>query len=170
MGFVPLAVAVFAVTGAAAVTDWRMRRIPNGITVPAAILGVAYHAMFPGGSGILFALSGFAVGFLLLLLPYILGGGGMGDVKLLAALGSWLGPYWILVALAAGTVFAAVSALVMLVMGKSVAWQPKPVVALPARNARNGRKPRVKKALPFAIPLALGTWLMMGLLLVRGGF
>jgi len=167
MGFLLVAVAVFAVTGAAAFTDWRMRRIPNGITVPAAILGVAYHALFPSGSGMVFGLSGFAVGFLLLLLPYILGGGGMGDVKLLAALGSWLGPYWILVALAAGTIFAALLALVMLVMGKSVAWQPKPLVTLGSHKSRNLRS---KRALPFAIPLALGTWMMMGLFLVRGGF
>ncbi|MGQ9821123.1 MAG: A24 family peptidase [Thermogutta sp.] len=167
MGFWFLSAAVLAITGAAAVTDWRMRRIPNLITVPAAILGMAFHALFPSGSGILFSLSGFAVGFLLLLLPYILGGGGMGDVKLLAALGSWLGPYWILIALAAGTVFAAVLALLMLVLGKSVAWQPKPVVTL---SPRNRRIPRSKTALPFAVPLALGTWVMMGLFLVRGGF
>ncbi|GAB4137795.1 A24 family peptidase [Thermopirellula anaerolimosa] len=167
MGFWLLSVAVLTITGAAAVTDWKMRRIPNVITVPAAILGVAYHALFPSGLGIVFGLSGLAVGFLLLLLPYILGGGGMGDVKLLAALGSWLGPYWILVALASGTVVAAVLALVMLVLGKSVAWRPKPVVALPSRKSR---VPQTKKALPFAIPLALGTWVMMGLFLVRGGF
>ncbi len=167
IGFLVVAVAVFTVTGAAAFTDWKMRRIPNGITVPAALLGVLYHTLSPSGLGAAFGLGGFAVGFLLLLLPYILGGGGMGDVKLLAALGSWLGPYWILVALAAGTVFAALLALAMLLAGKSVAWQPKPLVTLGTRQSRD-RRP--KRALPFAIPLALGTWLMMGLFLVRGGF
>ncbi len=167
MGFVVLAVAVLLVSGAAAVMDWRTRRIPNAITVPAAVTGLLYHALFPGGMGILFALGGFAVGFLLLLLPYLLGGGGMGDVKLLGALGSWLGPYWILVALAAGTVCAAVLAILMLLLGKSVAWQPKPVVHLSSRRTRATGS---KKALPFAIPLAVGTWVMMGLFMIRGGF
>ena len=31
------------------------------------------------------------MGFGLLFVPWLLGGGGMGDVKLLAALGAWLG-------------------------------------------------------------------------------
>src|SRR5688500_10533930 len=83
---------------AAAALDYRTRKIPNWLTVPTAVLGLAFHTLAPDGSGPLAALAGFAVGFALLLLPYLLGGGGMGDVKMLAALGTWLGPLLILVA------------------------------------------------------------------------
>jgi len=77
------------------------------VTVPAAVLGLAYHTFVPHGMGPLMSLAGFAVGFGLLLLPWLLGGGGMGDVKLLAALGAWLGPMMMLVAFALSAVFAA---------------------------------------------------------------
>src|SRR5689334_13282003 len=102
-------------TLAAAVTDLRQKRVPNYLTVPAALAGLAYHSFAPGGHGVLFALAGFAIGFVLLLLPWILGGGGMGDVKLLAALGTWLGPIMILVAFGGSAIMAA--ALAGTVMG-----------------------------------------------------
>ena len=57
-----------------------------------------YHTFAPQGIGPLWALAGFAVGFSLLIVPWLLGGGGMGDVKMLAALGTWLGPLLVLVA------------------------------------------------------------------------
>ena len=63
-------------TLAAAITDFRCKRVPNYLTVPAALAGLAYHTLAPGGQGVLFALAGFAIGFGLLLLPWILGGGG----------------------------------------------------------------------------------------------
>ena len=72
----------------AAVLDMREHRVPNYLTVPAALLGLAYHGLMPGGWGFGVAAAGFGVGFALLLLPWLFGGGGMGDVKLLAALGA----------------------------------------------------------------------------------
>src|SRR5947209_8144160 len=90
-----------------AAVDYRAQRIPNWLTVPAAFLGLAYNGLAPHGIGLGWSLAGFAIGFALLLLPWILGGGGMGDVKMLAALGAWLGPLAILIAFGVGTVFAA---------------------------------------------------------------
>src|SRR2546430_2166443 len=58
--------------------------------------------------------AGFAIGFALLLLPWILGGGGMGDVKMLAALGAWLGPLAILIAFGVGSIFAAAGMMAVL--------------------------------------------------------
>src|SRR4051794_39769429 len=88
---------------ACAIVDYRSQKIPNWLTLPAALLGIGFHLLAPEGIGPM-ALAGFAVGFSLLLLPWILGGGGMGDVKMLAALGAWLGPVGILVAFGLGTV------------------------------------------------------------------
>ena len=72
-------------TALAACTDMRMRRIPNYLTVPAAALGLAYHTLAPGGMGPLFALGGFAVGFLLLLAPWLFGGGSKSPEQGMAA-------------------------------------------------------------------------------------
>jgi prepilin peptidase CpaA len=72
------------------VTDVRTRRIPNVLTFGAAIAGVIFHAAW--GDGALFSVEGWAVGLAAFIGPFVLGGLGAGDVKLLAALGAWLGP------------------------------------------------------------------------------
>jgi prepilin peptidase CpaA len=77
-------------------TDFRFRMIPNRLTLPAICLGLVLNFAGNGWQGLLFALAGFAVGFGLMLLPYLIGGMGAGDVKLLAALGALLGGYAIL--------------------------------------------------------------------------
>src|SRR5262249_28986749 len=98
-------VAVF--TAMCAVVDYRSKKIPNWLTVPAAVLGLAYNALAPQGIGWGWSLAGLAVGFSLLILPWLLGGGGMGDVKMLAALGAWLGPLGILITFGLGSILAA---------------------------------------------------------------
>ena len=76
----------------ACVTDVRSRRIPNLLTFGAAIAAVIVHAAIGGWQGAGGALAGWAVGCALFVPFFVLGGMGAGDVKLLAALGAWLGP------------------------------------------------------------------------------
>ena len=96
--------------------DYRTKKIPNWLTVPAAVLGLAYHlARAAAASGRCGPWPGSAIGFGLLLLPWLLGGGGMGDVKMLAALGTWLGPLGILVAFGLGAMLAAVGMIGVLI-------------------------------------------------------
>lgn len=72
------------------------RRIPNFLTFGGALAGIVYQTAVHGWPGLAASLSGLAVGLVLLLLPYVLGGMGAGDVKALAALGAWFGPAEIL--------------------------------------------------------------------------
>ena len=85
-------VAVLAVVLAAAVCDLNTRRIPNALTFGAAVVAIATHSALSGWSGLLLAASGCVVGLALFLPVFLLGGMGAGDVKLLAAIGAWLGP------------------------------------------------------------------------------
>jgi len=75
-----------------AIIDFRSRRIPNWLTLPAVIVGLVLHSALLGLNGTVESLLGTLSGFFLLFFFYAVGGMGAGDVKLLAAVGSFLGP------------------------------------------------------------------------------
>lgn len=76
----------------ACVTDVRSRRIPNVLTLGGAAAALVFHAVTAEGAGIGTAAMGWLVGTAVFLPFFLLGGMGAGDVKLMAALGAWLGP------------------------------------------------------------------------------
>lgn len=73
-------------------TDSLYGKIPNLCNAGLALFGFGLHSFVSGLEGLLFALAGLGLGFGLLLLPYLMGGFGAGDVKALAALGAVTGP------------------------------------------------------------------------------
>ena len=72
--------------------DLRTRRIPNYLTLGTAVAGLAYNFLAQGLPGLTDGILGMLLGCAFLILPYLWGGMGAGDVKALAALGAWLGP------------------------------------------------------------------------------
>lgn len=105
--------AVLAFAGGAAIVDVRTGRIPNLITAPALVLGVALAAGGITNVSLGVSLAGIAVGALLMLPGHAIGATGAGDVKLLAALGAWLGgqivPAFLFTAMAGGLLAAVVA-------------------------------------------------------------
>lgn len=79
-------------------TDIVYRKIYNIILVPPVILGLLSNLIDGGIMGFIFSLKGFFAGLLFLLVPYIWGGIGAGDVKLLATIGAIKGPVFVLYA------------------------------------------------------------------------
>lgn len=171
IGMVIFVVAVGLYVALAAATDLRMHRIPNYLTVPAAALGLVYHTVAPTGWGPLASLGGLAVGFSLLFVPWLLGGSGMGDVKLLAALGAWLGWKCLLAAFAVSTILAAVAALVILAYNSLAGQKPNRKKRGPSlRQLTTGPSHRRRtRILPFAVPVAMSTWTVLAWLVARGG-
>lgn len=78
------------------VTDVRNRKIYNAVIFPGVLAAILIHSVTEGWSGVSFSLGGFGVGLLLLLIPYLLGGMGAGDVKLLALIGAFKGTMFVL--------------------------------------------------------------------------
>ena len=98
-------------------TDWRSRRIPNWLTVPGLLIGVAAHTAVGGWSGLKTSLVGAAVGLALLLPFVLLRSLGAGDWKFAGALGAFAGP-GLLVDLLLWSVFVAGVMAVTLVIYK----------------------------------------------------
>jgi prepilin peptidase CpaA len=129
-----------------------------------------YSALAPGGVGLVASLAGFAVGLSLLLLPWLLGGGGMGDVKMLAALGAWLGPVGILVAFGLGSVLAAfgmIGVLTANTLSHGFSSTRKHYIAAAAGGGAAAAPAKVRRVLPFALPMALSTWLVLAWMVAR---
>jgi len=157
-------VAVVGIVIAASIFDLGSRRIPNALTLGAAVVAIVMQALLNGWSGVLSAVSGWAVGVVLFLPLYALGGMGAGDVKLLAAIGAWLGPIgaaWtglygavaggamaLVVALARGYTRTALKNLGTILRVWSVAGV-QPVEGLTLADKASVR-------LPYALPLAAG--------------
>ncbi len=127
-------VALGVLAGGACIWDLRFRQIPNFLTAPIAILGLALATADSGLSGGGWALAGLLAGAGLFIFPVMLDYVGAGDLKMMAAAGTLLGPLGILKGVLLGSVFGGVWAL---------AW----IIA----------KGKGKSTLPYAPPLALGT-------------
>lgn len=76
----------------ATIVDLRTRRIPNVLTGALTGVGLGLAAAGISGMSVWAAMLGFGVGLALMLPGHMLGATGAGDVKLMAAIGSLLGP------------------------------------------------------------------------------
>lgn len=83
--------ALLALVAAAGVHDLLSRRIPNLLLLLALAVALPLQAGL-GGTAVLDALAGLALGLLLFLPLYLLRGMAAGDVKLLATVGAFAGP------------------------------------------------------------------------------
>lgn len=125
------------------IIDWRHFILPNVLTLPLLVAGPAVAAWF--GGTVLWSVASAAVGFGLLwaanrLYLHLRGqeGLGMGDAKLLAAAGSWLGMQALPTVLLWATGLALLAAVTMTSLGRPMSSKMK---------------------LPFGPALAVGFWL-----------
>ena len=93
----PFVYVLLAVTSVAAVMDLRVRRIPNWLTLPALATGITMQVVLQGSPGLWVALAGTGVALLVYLPLFAIRAQGAGDVKLMAAVGSFTGAqHWLL--------------------------------------------------------------------------
>jgi prepilin peptidase CpaA len=85
-----------AVLAISVITDIKSRKIYNKILLPAWLAATMLHTVQGGWHGAVLSLAGSAIGFALLLIPYLMGGMGAGDVKLLAVVGAVKGTSFVL--------------------------------------------------------------------------
>ncbi len=161
----------------ACATDLSAQRIPNWLTYPAMCLALALHGLWGGAEGLLFSLSGLGAGLGLMLLPFLMGVMGAGDVKLLAAAGAFIGARGALSAFVLTSLLGGVYALVVLAFHRRAlavrlrALKDAAMVAaaggglslaLPADGARLPR-------LCYGLAIAAGCWARMALAVYMPG-
>ena len=99
----------------ASALDFRSRRIPNVLTAGMAVTGLALSAAHVSGVSAVASVLGIVVGVLLMLPGHLLGATGGGDVKLMGAVGAFVGPTLVITAFLATAVAGGVLALVVAV-------------------------------------------------------
>ncbi len=154
--------------GIGCASDLRTRRIPNSIVLTGFATGLSVNALLAGATGIGSSLAGGAIGLALFLPFFALGGMGGGDVKLLAALGSLVGPRDVVrLALAAAVVGGGFALVVAARNGRfrdvlrSTArlllfWVRSGLLPSPEQTLENPAALRI----PYAVPILLGTLLV----------
>lgn len=94
--------------------DYSQKRVPNWLNAALATSGLITQAAFFGWMGLGTSVLGLLVGLGVLILPWLFHGMGAGDVKLMAAVGAWLGPWLTLLSFVVGALLAGVVAMVMI--------------------------------------------------------
>jgi Flp pilus assembly protein protease CpaA len=160
--------------------DIKSLRIPNYLTFGGALAGLLYQLGYHGWVGLWHGFWGMILGFALLILFYVKGGVGAADVKALAALGAWLGP-WQTLLLFIYMAFSGLLLIIFLYWWKGLLWckicqawqylvnwvllQRYP--SMPQHNAPLEPKltassaPKLKD-IPYAVAIALGMAILCG--------
>lgn len=159
----PAAASVCAAIGA--VTDVRSRRVPNLLTGPAMVAGLALHLALDGWHGMLLAAAAGLICGLIFLVFFLAGGMGAGDVKLITAIGCLIGISSIASVLILTAIAGGVMAIGLAVARGQLKQTIFNVGALASHHTTEGLKPHPELnvlnkntlRLPYALAIAAGT-------------
>ncbi len=153
------------VLSVATFTDLRSRRIPNWLVLPFLVAGFAVSGWFHGWHGLGQSLEGSALGLGIYGLLFFMGGMGAGDVKLCAAIGAWIGPWQLMIALVITAMAGGVMVVCWAIAGGFVKELFSGAGNLAFGGKRSGgvRDPEMKlsnpkrRKMPYAPAIAIGT-------------
>jgi prepilin peptidase CpaA len=161
-------VGVSVIVGAA--WDVATRRVPNALTFTSATSALVLATWQSGVHGLTESASGLLTGLALFLPFFALGGMGAGDVKLLAAVGAWLGPwgaFWAAVWTSlAGGAFAVVIAVAHNYLGTALlnlarlisVWRVGGLAPVPNLTLADTGAPRLTYAVAIAFGAGITLW------------
>jgi prepilin peptidase CpaA len=147
---------VIVLVAAAAQADVRTRKIPNALTFPALLLGLAMHTSLSGFQGLQSSLAGLAFATAVLLPGWLFRWMGAGDVKLMAAVGAWLAwPQTVIAVLASLVMGGAISLIVAMRRGVLRQAITGAGFIAQAALARTGSAPPLTTGVRFPFALAV---------------
>ena len=151
-----------ALTGA--VNDIRTARIPNKLTYSALLSALVVRTAILGFPGLRSAVVGLLISGGLFLLLFAIGAMGGGDMKLMAAVGAWVGSTQVATLILAAAMAGGVLAVGRMISGKSVSQTLRNTMHLvlyrltsgmqshPELNVQSSGSQRV----PFGVAIAVG--------------
>lgn len=147
----------------AAILDSKEHRIPNWLTFSSMALGMICNITLFGMEGLLYSFVGIIAGLFLLILPYTLGVMGAGDVKLMMALGAWVGAFSVLQIFLWTAIIGSVYAAILMIYHRNLSEQLLGI-KLAFANTIKVKKLDISEYIsnstpsyiPYAIPIALG--------------
>jgi prepilin peptidase CpaA len=163
----PTLAPTLAVLAVATYTDLRSRRIPNWLVLPFLAAGLVVSGWVGGWAGLGRGLEGVALAAFLFGIFFVMGGMGAGDVKLCAAIGAWVGPKQMLMALVITGIVGGIMAVGWAVAGGFLGelftgtskllfgWRKRAKEGEPAMTLSNPKARRM----PYAPAIAIGTLL-----------
>ena len=169
-GLLPAAkVALPALLTLAAVVDLRQRRIPNALSFGGMVAGLILGFAQGGVSGFSESFLGLLTGGALFLPFYLARGMGAGDVKLMAAVGSFLGPrHALLATITVALVGGVIAAWAAMRQGRlRAALRDASGVIFRVRSLKTLERSSREEAIPYGLAIALGVLLYL-LMLVYG--
>jgi prepilin peptidase CpaA len=153
------------VLAVATFTDLRSRRIPNWLVFPFLLAGIVVSAWLQGWHGVGQSFAGLGLGLLIYGSLFWMGGMGAGDVKLCAAIGAWIGPSQLFLALVIAGMAGGIMVLCWAAFGGFLkelftgagdlvfGWKKRGTLRDPELALTNP----MKRKMPYAPAIAIGT-------------
>jgi prepilin peptidase CpaA len=143
-------------------TDLFERKIYNAVLLPFLCGGFFLNTLSSGPNGFEQSFFGMVVGFAILLIPFLLGGMGAGDVKLLAVIGAIKGMMFVIIAAFYMAIAGGIMAIFVILLRKGIKIRLYQVVYF-FHGLLNGLrfpivadKNSLKKTYPYGIAIAAG--------------
>lgn len=148
-------------------TDVKSRKIYNKVIFPSLLFAFTINAFIGGWDSLLHSFLGFLTGLGLLLIPYLMGGMGAGDVKLLALIGALKGVHFVLITSLYMAIVGGIIAIAILLFRKGAVERFKNIIFfLSAR--RSGvkvplllNKDSLKATYPYGVAIAAGAFISL---------
>ena len=148
-----------------AFTDVRSARLPNRLTYSALLLALVVRTAVLGWPGLKAGLVGIGIAGGVFCILYVLGAMGGGDMKMMAAVGAWVGSTYVLTVLLAIALAGGVLALVSVIVKRDLLRTLRSTAALLGFRLTGGIEPHPEmnvqaagsRRVPFGVAIAMGT-------------
>lgn len=151
-----VAIPLLSILGAAALIDWRTHSLPNTLSFGGAVFALILHGTLSGFSGVAIGMAGWLLCLGLFLPFYVAGGMAAGDVKLMAAVGAFVGPIAGVVACLFTMIAGGLIGIATLVIAR------RACLAEDVRPGTTGTlREQLKTRIPYAGAIAAGTSIML---------